>query len=141
MRWTTGSWCGGVARPGRGGPPGGTAGVDEPRDRGTATVELAIAMVGIVLVMTAVLTVAGVGVARLDVEDAARAGTREAITGASDTEIVAAATRAAGDGARVRIERQDGWVSVQVERPVVGRWGTWTVEGRRTGRIEPLVGG
>ena len=141
MRWTTGSGRSGFVHPGRGGPLVRTSASGEPRDRGTATVELAIAMVGIVLVMTAVLTVAGVGVARLDVEDAARAGTREAITGASDAEIVAAATRAARDGARVQIERQDGWVSVRVERPVVGRWGTWTVEGRRTGRIEPLVGG
>jgi len=108
----------------------------EPSDRGTATVELAIAMTGILLAASIVLCVVGVGLVRLDVQDAARVGAREAITGAADSDVALAALRVAGAGATVHVARSGGWVTVTVERPLAGRWGGWTLQGRQEGKEE-----
>lgn len=103
---------------------------------GSATVELAIALPAVVLALVAIVTVVVVGVARIDVEDAARVATREAALGASDAEVSATARRLAGSSAAVRVEHSRDWVTVSVGRDVLGLSTSWQVSAALSTRTE-----
>ena len=110
-------------------------------DRGTATVELAIALPAVVAVLVAVLAVGVAAAAHLSCADGARAAAREAALGSADAEVVAVAQHVAGPGATVAINRDAVWVRVEVRRSAVpwfdGAGGPFTATGAATARVEP----
>ncbi len=113
-------------------PPAGTA--------GSVTAELAVGMVGVVVALAAVLSVATAAQAQVAVESAAAAGARAAARGDGDARVVATATARGGPGSAVRLSAGGaGLVEVRVSRrvrlalpgaPVV------TVTGRATAAAE-----
>ena len=95
------------------------------RDRGAVTVELALALPAVVLVLAVMLATVGLGAAQLRGLDAARAGARVAALGLPDAEVAATAREVAGPAAQVVIERTPPWVRVTVRvlgpgGPVIG---------------------
>ncbi len=84
------------------------------------TVELAIGMVTVAVLLGLVLTLVAAGVAQIRCTDAARAGARAASLGEDDEAVTLVVRRAAGDGAGVSVARDDGWVDVTVRMPVLG---------------------
>lgn len=94
-----------------------------PRDRGSVTAELAVALPAVVVVLALVLTVGAASVARLRAVDAASAAARSAALHEDDAAQRAAAVRVGGDGTSVRTSQAGEWVTADVEVPVVGRLG------------------
>lgn len=90
------------------------------RDAGGVTVELAVGMVTVVLLLGLVLGLVAAGVAQIRCTDAARAGARAAALGQDDSAVAAVASRSAGAAARVDVRRSGGWVDVTVQLPVLG---------------------
>lgn len=84
------------------------------RDRGAVTVELALALPAVVLVLAVMLATVGLGAAQLRLVDSARAGARVAALALPDSEVVATAREVAGAGAEVTVERAPPWVRVTV---------------------------
>lgn len=104
------------------------------RERGAATVEFALVLPIVFLVLVAVVQVVAIGRDRLLVAQAARAGAREASVQASSDAVVQAARAAAPelDPARLRIEiTRTGargspvTVSLEYEVPVAGILAGW----------------
>lgn len=89
-------------------------------DRGAVTAEVAVVLPVVALALVAVLAVAVAGAAHLQALDGARAGARAAALGLGSEEVVAVATRVAGDGAAVTTSVADGWATVTVRRGVGG---------------------
>lgn len=108
----------GPARPGACGM--GAAGGSRVQERGAVTVELAVGLIGVVLVLALVLLLTAAATAQLRCTEAARAGARAAALGQEDAAVGDVAGRAAGGGAHVDVVRADGWVTVTVDRPVTG---------------------
>ena len=91
------------------------------RDRGSAAVELALALPAVVMVLAwclAAVQAAGTG---LVAPAAALAGARAGVVGADDA-AVAAALAVAGDGAQVGVDRGGGWVAVTVGIEAAWPW-------------------
>ncbi|MFP5334721.1 MAG: TadE family type IV pilus minor pilin [Actinomycetes bacterium] len=82
--------------------------------RGSVTAELAVGLVGLVLVLAAVLGAAAVAVAQVRVTDAARAGARAAARAEPAAVVSDVARRAAGQEVSVRVRRSGGVVHVRV---------------------------
>jgi hypothetical protein len=89
------------------------------RDRGSATVEIAVALPALVVMLGAVLTLGSAGAAQLSCSDGARAGAREAALGSADRDVIAVARTVAGGRATVDVVHDGGWVRVRVRRSVV----------------------
>ncbi|MDR0945415.1 MAG: pilus assembly protein [Bifidobacteriaceae bacterium] len=85
-------------------------------DRGSVTVELAIALPAVALLLVAVMALGALGVAQLRCQDGARAGARAAALGLDDAAIRAAGQRSAGPDAGVAVGRAGGIVTVTVSR-------------------------
>lgn len=98
------------------------------RDHGAVTVELAVGLVGVAVLLGLVLLLTAAATAQLRCTEAARAGARAAALGEEDAAVLAVARRAAGDGAGVDVARADGWVTVTVGRPVTGPWDLGTLD-------------
>lgn len=130
----------GVTEP-RGAVAASGDGVTAARDRGSATVELAIALPAVVAVLGAVLAVGAAATAHLACADGARAAARQAALGSSDAEVVTVAKHVAGAGATVTVDHDGVWVRVEVRRPAVGRLGgaggALTATASATARVEP----
>lgn len=88
------------------------------RERGSVTVELALALPAVGLLLVAVLVLGSAVVSQLRCADAARAGARAAALGEQSAQIAAIAGRVAGAGAEVAIDRRGEWVTVTVSRAV-----------------------
>lgn len=113
-----------------------------PRDAGTVTAELALGMLAVVLVLSALLVTSAAVATRMRCLDAARAAARVAVTGAPEPEVVAAARRVLPD-ARVELAPDGPWLEVTVTATVGGAWftdGGLTVTGSATGWVEPWGG-
>ncbi|GIG22147.1 hypothetical protein Cch01nite_28710 [Cellulomonas chitinilytica] len=110
-------------------------------DRGSVTAELAVGLPAVALVLVMVLVVASAAVAQTRCADGARTGARAAALGEDDAAVAASARRVAGDGARVVVTRDDGWVTVDVEAAVGfgGRFGPMRVRADAVGRAEPRL--
>lgn len=109
-------------------------------DRGAVTVELALALPAVVLVLAVMLATVGLGAAQLRCIDAARAGARVAALGPGDAEVVAAAREVAGPAAEVVVDRSPPWVRVSVRMlgpggPVTG--GAPVLSATATAWLEP----
>lgn len=85
-----------------------------PADRGSVTVELALALPAVVLVLAAMLATVGLGAAQVRAVDGARVGARVAALGLPDDAVVGAVREVAGAGAQVAVERDPPWVRVSV---------------------------
>ena len=109
-------------------------------DSGAVTVELALGLPVLVLLVAVVLVTTAAGLGTLRCADAARTGARVAAVGQSDAQVVEAARRVAGAGAHVGVRRDGGWVEVEVALATVGGWftaGPLTVHGGATAWVEP----
>lgn len=84
------------------------------------TVELAIGMVSVTVLLGLVLALVAAGVAQIRCTDAARAGARAAALGDDDEAVALVVRRSAGAGASTTVARADGWVDVTVRVPVLG---------------------
>lgn len=107
-------------------------------ERGSVTAELAVGLPVVVVVLAAVLGVAGAGAVRLECAAGARAGARAAALGEPDAQVRQTAAKVASGGASVRITRDGEWVTVRVDRT----WGSAVLGGlplsaEATGRAEP----
>lgn len=87
-------------------------------ERGTVTAELAVGLVGTVLVLAAVLATGAVAVGQLRCVDAAAAGARAAARGDDPAAVIQVARRLAGAGAGVEVARHGHLVRVRVRLPV-----------------------
>ncbi|WP_156160824.1 TadE family protein [Demequina maris] len=94
-------------------------------DRGSATVELALALPAAVAVLAAALSAVQAAAAGVAVPAAALAGARAGAV-AGDEDAVAAAHRAAGGEATVEVSRANGWVTVTVAVDLGWPWGART---------------
>lgn len=103
--------------------PGAAAG--RGGDAGSVTAELALGLVTVLLVLSAVLAVGVVAAAQVRCVDAAGAGARAAARGDDPLAVRRLAAHLAGEGARVHITRDGDLVRVTVTRrvglPVPGR--------------------
>lgn len=88
-------------------------------ERGSATVELALALPAVALLLAAVLVLTSASVGQLRCADAARAGARAAALGEEPAEVRAIVERVAGTGAVISVDAGDAWVTVTVSRAVV----------------------
>ena len=68
--------------------------------------------------LAVVLVLAASASSQLRCADGARVGARAAALGESAATVSATAARVAGAGARVVLEREGGWITVTVSRPV-----------------------
>lgn len=89
-------------------------------ERGSVTAELAVGLVGVVMLLGLVLLLTAAATAQLRCTEAARAAARAAALGEEDAEVAEVARRSAGDSARVDVVRAAGWVTVTVGRAVAG---------------------
>ncbi len=110
------------------------------RDAGSVTAELAVGLVGVVLVLALVLVGAAAAGARLRCQEAARTGARIAALGSPDADVQDAVRAVAGPDAAVEVVRDPPWVEVRVTGTVAGGWftgGPLEVSGSATSWVEP----
>lgn len=98
----------GVAQPGSGG------------QSGSVTAEVAVVLPALVVLIALLLGTAHVGTAQLRLDEAARAGAREAMRGESSMSVEQTVQRLAGSNATTRIIAGDGWTTVEVRTRVTG---------------------
>ena len=91
-----------------------------PRDCGSATVEFAVALPAVALVLGLILGSATWGVGAIRAQHAANEAARVAIVGTA-ADARATAQRVAGSGAAVTVTRDGAWISVTVDAPA--SWG------------------
>jgi Flp pilus assembly protein TadG len=124
---------------------GSPAGIGRPgtarHDDGAVTVEAALALLGLVVVLAAVVWCLGLLVAQLAVGEAARAGARAAARGDS-TPVVDAEVHRLVPAAEVGTSRDGDHVTVQVRRSVrppglLSVWGAVTVSASAVAAAEP----
>lgn len=96
-------------------------------ERGSVTAEVAVVLPALVVLLALLLGTAHVGTVELRLEEAARAGAREAMRGESSGTVQQTVQRLAGPTARVRVATDSGWTTVevtaQIEGPVVDLMG------------------
>ena len=110
------------------------------RDRGSVTVELALALPAVTLLLAAVLALGSAATSQMRCADAARAGARAAALGEATAQVTAISGRIAGAGATVGVDRAGLWVTVTVGRPVaVGLFegGSLRARASAVARVEP----
>jgi Flp pilus assembly protein TadG len=90
------------------------------RERGSATVEFAVALPAVALVIGTILGCATWGVGAIRVQHAANEGARIAIADTAAT-AAASAERIAGPGASASVKTDGAWITVSVDAPA--RWG------------------
>jgi len=109
-------------------------------DAGAVTVELALGLPVLALLVAVVLATTAAGLGSLRCADAARTGARVAALGEPDATVAASARRVAGAAAEVSVQRSGGWVEVVVQAPAAGGWftgGPLAVRGSATAWVEP----
>lgn len=114
--------------------------MESTASRGSVTAEFAIALPALVVLLTAVLTLAASATAQMRCVDAARVAARAVALGDDDATVRQAVQAVAGDDAQVLVTPAEEWVTVEVSAPVVGGWFS-AVPLRATGtalaRVEP----
>lgn len=106
------------------------------RDAGAVTAELAVLLPSIVALLLVLLMVGNVGLTKLQVAGAARAGARSAALGEDAAASSAAARHVAGDRTVVAVDSDGSWVTVQVSRPVGLSWMSFDVSASATAWVE-----
>ncbi len=87
---------------------------------GSVTAEVAVVLPALVVLIALLLGTAHVGTAQLRLDEAARAGAREAMRGESSTSVEQTVQRLAGTNATTRISAGSGWTTVEVRTRVTG---------------------
>lgn len=115
------------------------AGSRQARDRGSVTAELAVGLPAVVLVLVAVLLVAGAAVTQMRCTDAARAAARAAALGQDAAAVAAIVDDLAGPQAQLSLTEEGSWVRVEVTAPVATGWlgGTITAHAEFAVPLEP----
>jgi Flp pilus assembly protein TadG len=109
------------------------------RDRGTVTVEVAIALPALTLLLATLLATGSIVVSQVRLAEAARAGAREAALGVTDEAIASVVGRVAGSSTNTTVSRSAGLVTVEVairvQVPGLGR--THTLSASASAQCEP----
>jgi hypothetical protein len=92
----------------------------ERREHGSVTAEVAVVLPALVLLTGLLFGIAHVGVLQLRIDEAARAGAREAMRGESSASVQQTVQRLAGPGATASIDSGAGWTTVEVRAEVEG---------------------
>ncbi|MDR1393388.1 MAG: pilus assembly protein [Bifidobacteriaceae bacterium] len=112
--------------------------MDQPPDRGSVTVELAMALPAVLGLIALLVALSSAAVGQLQLADAARAGARAAALGQPDAEVTAAAEAAAGRPVTVSLERSGGLVWVRCQTAVwIPLAGTRQVSSQAAAICEP----
>ncbi|MDR1294027.1 MAG: hypothetical protein LBK59_03570 [Bifidobacteriaceae bacterium] len=98
------------------------------RQRGTVTVEIAVALPALTVFIAVLLAVGVAVISQVRCAEGARAGAREAALGSPDADIARVVSAVAGERARIAVARTGGMVSVTVTMPIA--WGDLAVPGR-----------
>ena len=109
--------------------PGGES--KEPRDRGAVTVETAVIMPALVLLLAVMLAAAAAGMTLVRFEEAARASARAAARGETVAVAQERAREIAGDDSTVTVAAGSDRVNVTVSGPapgILGQWSSWTLQ-------------
>lgn len=126
--------------------PGGES--HDPRDRGAVTVETAVIMPALVLLLAVMLAAAAAGMTVVRFEEAARASARAAARGETVAAAQERAREIAGDDSTVTVAAGSDRVNVTVSGPapgILGQWSDWTLsadamavtEGARNADVGP----
>ncbi|HLR56118.1 MAG TPA: TadE family type IV pilus minor pilin [Actinomycetales bacterium] len=108
-------------------------------DRGAVTIEFAIALVGIVAILAAVLLLLAGAITAVRSIDAAHAGARMTAIGEPRAAVQNLAIQIAGGDANVSIRQEDKWVSVTVRASVPNSPWPWQIAHTATAYVEPSV--
>lgn len=92
----------------------------ERPERGSVTAEVAVALPALVVLLALLLGTAHVGAVQLRIEEAARAGAREAMRGEGAASVRETVHRLAGSDAAVDVASGSGWTTVEVRSTVDG---------------------
>lgn len=101
-------------------PSGRKRTVSSETEIGAVTAEVAVVLPALVVLLALLLGTAHVGTQQLRLEEAARAGAREAMRGESADVIHRTTQRLAGSHATASITSGEGWVTVEVRAAVQG---------------------
>jgi Flp pilus assembly protein TadG len=108
-------------------------------ERGAVTAEIAVVLPALVVLLALLLGTAHVGTVQLRIEEAARAGAREAVRGESSDAVEQTVQRLAGANTTTRVGHAAGWITVEVraevDAPLVGLLGI-TLEATASGKDE-----
>lgn len=91
-----------------------------PAQRGSVTAEVAVVLPALVVLLALLLGTAHVGIAQLRLEEAARAGAREAMRGEGADRVESTVQRLAGEHATTTVTSGSGWTTVEVRASVDG---------------------
>lgn len=89
-------------------------------EHGAVTAEIAVALPALVLVFGLFVGATAAGMTQLRLEEAARAGAREAMRGETQQSVEGTVRRLAGADAEVALGSDAGWTSIEVTAPVRG---------------------
>lgn len=108
-------------------------------ERGSVTAEVAVVLPALVILLALLLGTAHVGAVQLRIEEAARAGAREAMRGESNESVEQTVQRLAGSSAATTVTSGAGWTTVEVlatvDGPVVALLGL-ELRATATGRVD-----
>ncbi len=88
--------------------------------RGAVTAEVAVVLPILVVLLALLLGTAHIGTVQLQLEEAARAGAREAMRGESSASVEQTVRRLAGSNATTSVAVRSGWTTVEVRARVEG---------------------
>jgi Flp pilus assembly protein TadG len=91
-----------------------------PGQRGSVTAEVAVVLPVLVVLLALLLGTAHIGTVQLQLEEAARAGAREAMRGESSATVEQTVRRLAGSNATTSVAFGSGWTTVEVRARVDG---------------------
>lgn len=91
-----------------------------PGQRGSVTAEVAVVLPVLVVLLALLLGTAHIGTVQLQLEEAARAGAREAMRGESSASVEQTVRRLAGSNATTSVAFGSGWTTVEVRARVDG---------------------
>ena len=112
-------------------------------DRGAVTVETAVIMPALVLLLSVLLAAAAAGMTSLRFEEAARASARAAARGERSAVVESTAREIAGDGASVAVGAAGDRVTVTITGPapgILGQWSTWQLDAHASAAVEDAGG-
>lgn len=111
-------------------------------DRGAVTVETAVIMPALVLLLAVLLAAAAAGMTAVRYEEAARASARAAARGENTAVVERTAREIAGESASVVVGAAAGRVTVAVSGPapgILGQWSGWRLDADASAAVESIA--
>ncbi|WP_394940029.1 TadE family type IV pilus minor pilin [Psychromicrobium sp. YIM B11713] len=108
-------------------------------ERGSITAELAVLMPAVTLLFAMIVFGAQLGLLQLRLDDAARAGARQAARGEDSAAVSTAVRTIAGERTMVAISESGGFTTVTVSSPVQGPFSgliDWRLSAQASARAE-----